>query len=402
MTMRSFKWVAGLALCALAATTPAAGQSPTPEGTVITNTATVSFTDANGNTYTPATGSVSVTVGFLAGLDVSSAATVTPASPSTDNQMTFSIANLGNGTDTVSVSTTAGAGVTITGYMIGATTYATLAELNTALQSTSLAGITGTVDVIVVYTVASAQGGEDIPVSLTATSDRDAGTSDASTTTVSPPVSGGATATADNSTIDRLPTGTAGAYSTTISLTNNANASRTFDVSAVANNTNVVVGTVNGGSGTITLAAGASGDITVEYTVADVAAGSTGMITVTTTAQDDAGVAPTATHTVTVIRADLTLAKAAFRDDQTTAIGGADRVLPGEYIYYRLTITNAGAAPASSVSVTDVLPAQVTYDSHSAPAGWTVGESGGTVTATMTGTLASSASEVVWIRVLIN
>ena len=26
-------------------------QSPTPEGTVITNTATVSFTDANGNTY---------------------------------------------------------------------------------------------------------------------------------------------------------------------------------------------------------------------------------------------------------------------------------------------------------------------------------------------------------------
>jgi len=47
---------------------PAAGQ--TSEGTVITNTATVHWTDANGNTYTPASDAVSVTVGFQAGLSV--------------------------------------------------------------------------------------------------------------------------------------------------------------------------------------------------------------------------------------------------------------------------------------------------------------------------------------------
>jgi uncharacterized repeat protein (TIGR01451 family) len=402
MTTKSLKRLGVAALMALAAVVPAAAQTPTPEGTVITNTATVSFTDANGNAYTPATGSVSVTVGFLSGLDVTSGATVTPASPSTGNQLAFTIANIGNGADSVSVSTTAGAGVTITGYMIGATTYPTLAALNAALAGTSIAGISGTQDVTVVYTVAAGQGGQNIPVSLTATSRRESGTSDASTTMVSPPVTGGATMVAGATAADRLPTGTAAAYSVTYTVTNQANASRTFDLAAVASNANVVVSSVNGGSATATVAAGATADIVVEYTVADVAAGSTGTITLTATRQDDNGIAPSAAHAVTVIRADLTLAKAAFRDDQSTAIGGTDRVLPGEYIYYRLTITNGGAADASSVSVSDVLPAQVTYDSHIAPAGWTVGEASGTVTATLTGTLAPSASQVIWIRVRIN
>ena len=56
-------------------------QSPTPEGTVITNTTTVSFTDANGNTYSAVNASVSVTGGFVAGVNVSGAASATPASP---------------------------------------------------------------------------------------------------------------------------------------------------------------------------------------------------------------------------------------------------------------------------------------------------------------------------------
>ena len=47
---------------------PLSGQ--TPEGTVITNTATVSFTDANTNTYSTVQASVNVTVGFEAGIDV--------------------------------------------------------------------------------------------------------------------------------------------------------------------------------------------------------------------------------------------------------------------------------------------------------------------------------------------
>ncbi len=52
---------------ALFATRPATAQ--TPETTVITNTATVDWTDANGNSYTPVNDSVAITVGFTAGID---------------------------------------------------------------------------------------------------------------------------------------------------------------------------------------------------------------------------------------------------------------------------------------------------------------------------------------------
>ena len=56
----------------------------TPENTIITNMATVSWTDANSNPYTPVNASVDVTVGFQAGVDaIARAAVVTPASPST-------------------------------------------------------------------------------------------------------------------------------------------------------------------------------------------------------------------------------------------------------------------------------------------------------------------------------
>src|SRR5690348_18369640 len=94
--------VMALAIMALAAPTLRA-QSPTPEGTVITNTATVSFTDANGNTYSSVSASVNVTVGFVAGVTVTGPNTATPASPSTLNTVTYTIQNIGNGTDQVQV-----------------------------------------------------------------------------------------------------------------------------------------------------------------------------------------------------------------------------------------------------------------------------------------------------------
>jgi uncharacterized repeat protein (TIGR01451 family) len=94
------------------------------------------------------------------------------------------------------------------------------------------------------------------------------------------------------------------------------------------------------------------------------------------------------------------MTKAAFKDDKTTAITAADRVLPSQFIQYKLTVTNNGGADASSVHLSDALPSEVAYDS-SAPdaAGWTITQSGGTVTADLTGTLAPGASRFVWIRV---
>src|SRR5438046_4109315 len=117
-------------------------RAQTPEGTVITNTATATYTDANNNPYAAVSGSVSVTVGFKAGIAVT-ANTPTPssASPSTADTMTFTVMNVGNGTDSVTISeniSVAGV-ITVTGYRLGATTYGTLGTLNTALATVAIA-----------------------------------------------------------------------------------------------------------------------------------------------------------------------------------------------------------------------------------------------------------------------
>ncbi|MGI9188687.1 MAG: hypothetical protein ACR2F9_00965, partial [Longimicrobiaceae bacterium] len=187
-------WV-GLAL-ATTLVVPLAAQSPTPEGTVIKNKATVSWTDANSNTYASVSDSVSVTVGFAAGIDVTGVATVTPASPSTGNVLSFPIQNIGNGTDTVSVAETKDAGITVTGYRIAGSpiVYPTMALLNTALLTNGLgAGTSLTVEVL--YDVNAGQGGQTIGYTLTATSKRVPSTSDAQTTQIQPPLAGGVAVT---------------------------------------------------------------------------------------------------------------------------------------------------------------------------------------------------------------
>src|SRR2546425_9843986 len=94
-------------------------RAQTPEGTVITNTATATYTDANNNPYAAVSGSVSVTVGFKAGLTVT-ANTPTPssASPRTADTMTFTAAHAGNCTDRVTISenTSVAGGITATGH----------------------------------------------------------------------------------------------------------------------------------------------------------------------------------------------------------------------------------------------------------------------------------------------
>ena len=69
-----------------------AAQTPTPEGTVITNTATATYTDANSNSYAAVSGSVNVTVGFLPGVAVTAnTPSQTPASPSTGDYLTYTV-----------------------------------------------------------------------------------------------------------------------------------------------------------------------------------------------------------------------------------------------------------------------------------------------------------------------
>ena len=402
--------LAGLLLAPFAAL-PAQAQTPTPENTVITNTATATWTDANGNTYTPATASVSVTVGYLAAPDVSSPTSVTPASPSTGNELAFTITNSGNGTDQFSAATTAGTGVTITGYKIGATTYPTLAALNTALAGTNVtAG--NSVTVTVVYTVAPGQGGQTIPVSLTATSVRTpAGptASDVSTTNVIPSVAASVVVTPDGGTVDRLPSGTGPTtYTETFTIQNTGNRSDNFSLSTLANPGGTVsIVSVNGTAGTsgsITIAAGGTATVDVVYTVSNSAvAGATDDLRLTATSSNDNTKNDVGNRIIRVIRAAISMTKQAYRDDATTLVSGT--VLPGEYIRYKITVTNTGGAAATltgtGYGVTDALPSQVTYVSTAddGSAGWTISQSSGTVSASLSGTLAAGATRYFWIRV---
>ncbi len=402
------RWLAVAAIALLVTLAPAriAGAQATPEGTVIKNVASASYTDANNNTYAAAKDSVMVTVGFQAGVGVTSPATVSPASPSSANQVNFTITNTGNGTDTVgTVNVTAAAGLSNVSYKIGATAYANLAALQAALNvMTITAG--STVVVTVVYDVNSGQGGATLPIQLTATSKRTPATTNNSTTNVTPATNRGVVTTPDAATLDRLPnSGTVVNYTYAFSVQNTGNASDVFNLVASVPGTVLSIVSVNGTAGsssTVSIASGATATVNVVYTVANVAAGSTEKLTLTATSQASGAATDPGDVTVRVVKAALSMTKVAYRDNQTTVINNTtDRVLPGEFIQYKITVTNGGLASASSVSITDALPAAVTYNTAVGDIGadWSISQAAGTVTANLTPVIAAAGSRFIWIRV---
>ena len=160
---------------------------------------------------------------------------------------------------------------------------------------------------------------------------------------------------------------------------------------------------VAGDSARITLASAASQTIAVVYNVANVAGGSTDTLDLLGRSVGQPATTDQGFMDLTVIKPNVTLTKAAFLDDGVTPVAGG--VIPGQIIRYRFTVTNSGATSASSVQVTDALPAQVTYVSTSSSTGWSITVSGQNVTANYTGTggaLASSASATFELRVSIN
>lgn len=211
--------------------------------------------------------------------------------------------------------------------------------------------------------------------------------------------------TPDGATITRLPSnGTT--YSQTFVLSNTGNISDSYSlVASVAPPGNVTIVSVNGVPGSTNtsppIAAGATGNVTVVYTVATGApTGAVATLTLTATSIVTGTSTNAGTLDVTVERAGLTLAKLLYRDDQTTLVNGAAKVSAGEFVQYRVTVTSTGAAAAATVVVADVIPAQVTYNTATGDMpGWSFGLAGSTLTATLAGTLASATSRFFWIRV---
>lgn len=385
----------------------------TPEGTVITNTARVTYTDANGNAYDPVDGVVTVTVGFTAGIDVlAGAAEVTPDAPSTDNLLSFTIENLGNGADTVQVAgnNTNSSLVTNVRFVFESVTYGSIAELNAALGALEIPG-GGSIEVGILYDVPAGMGGLSGRYELTATSVRDGTKTDTDGTDILSPMSGSIVVTPDGGqNVERLPSnGTQ--YTATFTIENQQTGTDSLTLVATSPGSAIItIVSVNGVAGSTadlaSIAASAQAQVNVVYTIDNAAlAGAQDTLVLTATSKTNGSVVDDGFFDITVVRPALSITKAAFRDDQSTQITGSDRVVPGEAIQYRITVENTGTADAVSVEVNDVLPAQLTYDSASGDGGtpaWDLSETGGTVTATLPTPLAPGASRVFWIRVIVN
>lgn len=383
---------------------PANAQSPTPEGTLIRSIATVTFTDANTNAYATVADTVNLTVAFVAGVDViAQAATVGPLSPSTNDTLFFTIANPGNGTDSVTVSQSIGAGsiITLAGFRVGATTYPALPQLNNALAGTAIAQGANIV-VKVIYNVASGTGGLSQTYTLIATSRRTPAVTDNGLTTVTPSLTSAVTVTPDGlQNLTRLPSNGTN-YTANFTVTNNSTGPDAFDLLASHPRTPITIVSVNGvlndSTRLLSLAAGASQVIAVVYSIGNVAAGTPDTLvlkarSVASPATSDNGFAD-----LTVIRPLIVVDKTAYRDNQTTLIG-AGQVVPGEFIQYKITVTNSGSAAASTVQVSDALAAQLNFVSTAADAaGWTLSNVGNNVSGNLAGTLGAGASRFFWIR----
>src|SRR6266853_207116 len=335
----------------LAALTAVPANAQTPEGTVIRSIGTVSFTDANSNTYASVADTVDLTVSFVAGVNViAGAATVGPASPSTNDTLSFQVANIGNGTDNA------------TG---------------------------GTGGLSTVYT-------------LTATSRRNTGVSAAGVTTVSPNLTTAVAVTPDGlQNLQRLPSNGTN-YSFTFTVMNNASGTDGFDLLVSHPKTAITIVSVNGVAGDSTrisgLASGASQGIAVVYSIGNVAAGTPDTLVLKARSVASPGTSNTGFADLTVIRPLLTVVKVAFRDNQTTPIG-TGTVVPGEFIQYKITITNSGSAAASTVHVAEGLPTQMTFSGTTPDAAcWTLSNVANNVSGDLTGTLAAGTSRFFWVR----
>jgi len=113
------------------------------------------------------------------------------------------------------------------------------------------------------------------------------------------------------------------------------------------------------------VAGGATGTFTVVYTVnAGTAAGTVLTDTATVNGANQSFGASSATATDVV-------ASAAQADLALSTVATPPAVLAGNNITYTQTITNNGPAAAANATFTEVIPANTTFSSVSAPAGWT-------------------------------
>jgi hypothetical protein len=177
----------------------AAGTAP---ATVISNTATASYTDGNGNSYTTNSNTVTTTVQNAPSVSVTppTAQTVSPGQVVVD---TYTLTNTGNGPAnfTLPTAATVGTNGTLAGYVIAGTNCTaaapcTLANANTALAGLAPSASGGTLVVGIEYTVSStATAGTTIPTVLSAATTQAAASQTVAGVTTTVPAATSATST---------------------------------------------------------------------------------------------------------------------------------------------------------------------------------------------------------------
>jgi len=387
--------------------------SPTPEGDTIQNIAQATYSDANGNSYSPVADTVNVVVGFQGSLAVVGDADVQPPADTDDNEFNFTLTNNGNGTDTLVVnSVTTGNGSTVVeniSYKIGATPYADLTALNAALD---LIGVApgGSVVITIVYDAVAGSGGLNDDVTLTASSQRTGGNTNVSdVVNVAPPL-GGAITVVDPADQSQLPSGGSNptytmTFDVTSTLSGTDNVDLVVSLDSIANAAGLAIVSIDGTAGsskTLSFSFNETKNIDVVFTVADNAAGSVSGIRLVATAQTAPNPSDRHMATVTIIKPLLTITKAVFTD-AATSVPVSGEVTPGQSLWYRVTVENTGTADAANVSVEDDLDDQLVFvDVTQAASFWdSLSESLSVVTATKTTFPAgASASFVIEVTVV--
>lgn len=369
-----------LALLALDVTA-AMGQVPTPEGTTITNIATVGWSDANTNTYTSVNASVDVTVDFAAGLDVTGPSDNSPLVGGSASAG-FVLTNNGNGTDQLQVTSFTNsnelvllaANVTYTavdtaGVAVPGGPFASIALLNAALATIEV--IPGeSITVTANYDILANTGGLTTTIELTAESNRTGTVTDSDPVVLTPSLTGTITVT-DSNDSEQLPNGT---YTVDFKVSSTLTGNEDITVTASILGANTAQATITGISDnagtsdtdtdiTSTYAQGTFKIITVTYTLPtppDAVAGETVEFQLTADGALSLVSATDLTPPVTtVIQPAMTITKTvSSTPDGLTAV---TNVIPGQTIYYVITITNNGTAEATSVLVTDALPDEVLF-----------------------------------------
>ena len=149
---------------------------------------------------------------------------------------------------------------------------------------------------------------------------------------------------------------------------------------------------------------GPSTDVT--WTIASLAAGATTTITVPTTPSANTPNGTVLTNTasaqadeVPIPVSDSGSATVSTSADLGVGVNAPGTVNAGSELDYTLTALNNGPSDGSGVSFTDPLPAGTTYEGITAPAGWSCGETSGTVTCSHSASYASGASDTFDLQV---